>query len=133
MKNRDSGSMAVEALLLVPALFALTSFIVYVGRITDATLTVRRAADVAARVASQSSASSARNKAIESAMQELRVSRSGCGKASVQIQLVTMKSQTTVVSSVKCVVNVNGLGLLALAPRSVRAESTEIVDVYTAR
>ena len=125
--------MAIEALLLVPALFMFTSLIVYVGRITDASLTVRRTADMAARVASQSSPTSARQRAIQSAMNELRMPSSGCGASSVKIQQFIRQNQTIYLASIACDVNLSGLGLLDLAHRRVTAESTEVIDVYTAK
>jgi Flp pilus assembly protein TadG len=125
--------MAIEALLLVPALFMFTSLIVYVGRITDASLTVRRTADMAARVASQSSAISARQRAIQSATNELRMPSSGCVASTVRVHQLIRQNQTVYLASITCAVNLSGLGLLGLLHRRVTAESTEVIDVYTAK
>lgn len=125
--------MAIEALLLVPALFIFTSLVVYVGRITDASLTVRRTADMAARVASQSSAISARQRAIQSAMNELKMPSSGCVASTVRVHQLIRQNQTIYLASITCDVNLSGLGLLDLAHRRVTAESIEVIDVYTAK
>lgn len=133
MKRNSKGSITIEALLLVPTIFLFSSLIVYVGRMTDAAISVRHAADVAARVASQSNAQAAKYRAIQTAKQELSSLRTGCDETDVEIKKVDRQFDTTYVVRVHCTVNTRGLGLLSLVPKSVSAESSEIVDVYTAR
>ncbi len=133
MKRNSKGSLTIEALLLVPTIFLFSSLIVYVGRMTDAAISVRHAADVAARVASRSNALAAKYRAVQTAKQELSSLRTGCDETDVEIKKVDRLFDTTYVVRVHCTVNTRGLGLLSLVPKSVSAESSEIVDVYTAR
>jgi Flp pilus assembly protein TadG len=133
MMQKESGSITIEALLLVPALFLFSSLIIYVGRMTDAALSVRRAADVAARVASESNAQTSKYQALQVARRELSLLKSGCDHSDVDVVSAIRNAAVTYEVRVTCIVNSRGLGLLALAPRSVTAESTEIVDFYTSR
>lgn len=133
MKLHHRGSITVETLLLVPAMFIFGSLIIYVGRMTDATMAVSRAADVAARIASESSDQSASFRATQIAHQELSLLKSGCDTSDVDIRRVVHNSQTTYKVRVQCSVNIRGLGLLAIVPKYVSAESSEIVDFYTSR
>ena len=114
-------------------MFIFGTFIIYVGRMTDAALTVRRAADVAARVASESSSQIATSRATRIAHQEMSLLKSGCDSSDIDVRRVLLKEQTTYEVRVQCTINIRGLGLLAIAPRSVSAESSEIVDLYTSR
>jgi Flp pilus assembly protein TadG len=133
MKRNDKGSITIEAMLLVPTIFLFSSLIVYVGRMTDAAITVRRAADVAARVASQANEQSANYRAIQTVKHEIGSLTSGCNDSDVHVQKVKRNWETTYVAKVNCSINTRGLGLLSLIPKTVSAESSEIVDVYTAR
>ena len=54
--QRMRGSLSVEAVLLTPVVMMLVLSVVHVSRLTEASFRVNRAADVGARVASQSSA-----------------------------------------------------------------------------
>lgn len=131
--KRSKGSITLEALLLVPALFIFSTFIIYAGRMTDAAIAVRHTADMAARVASQSSAQNAEYRALQTARYELASVRTGCEDADVRLVKRVRRGETIFVVRVQCSVNSRGLGLLALAPKHVSAESSEIVDVYTSR
>ena len=133
MSQKNHGSITVEALILVPTIFLFSSLIVYVGRMTDASISVRRAADVAARVASQSNAQSARYKAIQTAKRELSSLRTGCDETEIDIKKINQSLESFFLVRVHCSVNTRGLGLLSLVPKSVSAESSEVIDVYTAR
>ena len=133
MNRRNNGSVTVETLLIVPALFAFTSLIVYVGRMTEAAVTVRHASDVAARVASQSNADTARQRAMQAAKQELGSANSGCAKSEVLVRRTTNSTQMTFSVTVNCVLDTRGLGVLAVAPLTITADSSEVIDVYTAR
>lgn len=131
--NRSQGSAAIEALLLVPALFVIVTTIVFVSRLTDAAGIVHRAADVAARVASQSSTSTAidrsRNAAIRSIVAESRV----CISPTVTVDRSRYQNEVHFIVRVACRVNLGGLGLLSLGDRTVSAVSSEVVDVYSRR
>lgn len=133
MKNRDRGSITIEALLLIPALFIFGTLIVYAGRLTDASISVHHAADVAARVASQSNSAAASYRALQTAHQELSLLKTGCEDADIQVKKISNAGTVSYAVRIQCLVNTRGLGLLSLAPKYVHATSTEIVDVFTAR
>jgi Flp pilus assembly protein TadG len=133
MTLNQRGSITIETLLLVPAMFIFGTFIIYVGRMTDAALTVRRAADVAARIASESSSEIATSRATRIARQEMSLLKSGCDSSDIDVRRAFRNEKTTYEVRVQCTINIRGLGLLAIAPRSVSAESSEIVDLYTSR
>lgn len=131
--KKSQGSIAVEALLLIPALFVFATTVVFVSRLTDASATVHRAADVAARVASQSSDGSAIGRARTAAMRSVTAESSGCLTPLIDVDRRRVQREVHYVVRVACTVNIRGLGLLALRGRTVSATSSEVVDVYTNR
>ena len=133
MRVKDSGSITIEALLLVPAMFLFASLIIYVGRMTDASIALHHAADVSARVASQSSAKDAVARATQTAKRELGESVSGCVDSTVVVTPRNANGGTTYVVRLTCAVNIQGLGILSLVKKTISVESSEIVDVYTNR
>lgn len=131
---RDSkGSIAIESLLLVPVLFIFATLVVFVTRLTDASGHVQRAADVAARVASQSSQGLAISRAEAVALSSLNVPSSGCILPTVAVSRYRVQRELHYEVRVSCRVNLRGLGLLSVGTRNVSAKSTEVVDVYTNR
>jgi hypothetical protein len=132
MKN-SKGSIAIEALLLVPVLFIFATTIVFVNRLTDASGSVHRAADIAARVASQSSAVTAVNRGREAALLAVNADTSGCVSPGVSVEQRRVDREVHYVVRVVCKVNLEGLGLLSIGSRSVSATSSEVVDVFTNR
>jgi Flp pilus assembly protein TadG len=133
MKNISRGSLTVEALILVPALMMLFLLIVHVGRLTDASFRVHRAADVSARIASQSNSNSMISRGVAAAHNDLVGSRSTCERASVLVTRGYIGRIQTVTTAITCVVSSSGLGLLSLPQRTVRATSTEVVDYFSSR
>ena len=131
--NTSRGSLTVEALILVPALIMLFLLIVYVGRLTDASFRVHRAADVSARIASQSNFNSMISQGVVAARKDLAGSASACERADVSITRGKIGRIQTVTSSITCVVSSSGLGILSLPNRTVRATSTEVVDYFSGR
>ena len=131
--NTSRGSLTVEALILVPALIMLFLLIVYVGRLTDASFRVHRAADVSARIASQSNFNSMISQGVVAARKDLAGSASSCERADVSITRGQIGRIQTVTSSITCVVSSMGLGILSLPNRTVRATSTEVVDYFSGR
>jgi len=131
--NTSRGSLTVEALILVPALIMLFLLIVYVGRLTDASFRVHRAADVSARIASQSNFNSMISQGVVAARKDLAGSASSCERADVSITRGKIGQIQTVTSSITCVVSSSGLGILSLPNRTVRATSTEVVDYFSGR
>ena len=131
--NTSRGSLTVEALILVPALMMLFLLIVHVGRLTDASFRVHRAADVSARIASQSNSNSMISRGVAAAHNDLVGSTSTCERANVLVRRGHIGRIQTVTTSITCVVSTSGLGLLSLPQRTVRATSTEVVDYFSGR
>lgn len=132
-KNISRGSLTVEALILVPALMMLFLLIMHVGRLTDASFRVHRAADVSARIASQSNSNSMISRGVAAAHNDLVGSTSTCERANVLVTRGHIGRIQTVTTSITCVVSTSGLGLLSLPQRTVRATSTEVVDYFSGR
>ena len=132
-KNASRGSLTVEALILVPALMMLFILIVYVGRLTDATFRVHRAADFSARIASQSNSQVMISRGVTAARYDLVGSFSTCEHADITVTRGKIGRIQTVTSSITCVVSSSGLGILSLPNRTVRATSTEVVDYFSGR
>ena len=132
-KNNSRGSLTVEALILVPALMMLFLLIMHVGRLTDASFRVHRAADVSARIASQSNSNSMISRGVAAAHNDLVGSTSTCERANVLVTRGHIGRIQTVTTSITCVVSTSGLGLLSLPQRTVRATSTEVVDYFSGR
>ena len=133
MKSNSDGSIAIEALILAPVLFLIATFVLFVSRLTDATSTVHRAADIAARIASQSAASNAVYRAEQSAIRATMATKSGCQVPRVHVQRFLLHNELHYSVRVACDVELKGLGLLKLGKRTVSSSSTEIVDIYTSR
>ena len=132
-RNTSRGSLTVEALIMVPVLVMLFLLIVYVGRLTDASFRVHRAADVSARIASQSNFNSMISQGVVAARKDLAGSASSCERADVSITRGKIGRIQTVTSSITCVFSSSGLGILSLPNRTVRATSTEVVDYFSGR
>ena len=132
-RNTSRGSLTVEALILVPALMMLFLFIVHVGRLTDASFRVHRAADVSARIASQSNSQVMISRGVTAARYDLVGSSSTCERAHIMVSRGQIGRIQTVTSSITCVVSSSGLGILSLPNRTVRATSTEVVDYFSGR
>ena len=132
-KSASRGSFTVEALILVPILMMLFFLIVYVGRLTDASFRVHRAADVSARISSQSNFNSMISRGVTAARKDLAGSVSTCEQADVSITRGQIGRIQTVTTSITCVVSFSGLGLLSLPQRTIRATSTEVVDYFSGR
>lgn len=131
--RRSEGSIAIEALLLVPALFIFATLVVFISRHTDAEGNVQRAADVAARVASQSSHGLADSRARSAALSSLDPQSSSCLFPSVAVNRYQVRREVHYEVRVSCSVNLRGLGFLSVGTRRVSATSSEVVDVYTNR
>lgn len=132
-KDISRGSLTVEALILAPVLMMLVLLIVHVGRLTDASFRVHRAADVSARIASLSNSNSMISRGVAAALSDLVGSASICERANVLVTRGHIGRIKTVTTSITCVVSTSGLGLLSLPQRTVRATSTEVVDYFSSR
>jgi Flp pilus assembly protein TadG len=131
--NSYRGSMTIESLVLTPALILMFLFVVYVGTLTEASFRVNRAADVAARVASQLQGVSAMQKGEVAGRTDLMVSHSPCDNIAVHISKGSQGKLSTVTATVSCTVSNSGFSLLSIPNRRIYASSTEVIDFYTRR
>lgn len=132
-KKMYRGSITVESILLCPVLILLVLFVVYVGRLTDASIRVHRAADVSARVASQANLGSMIPRGFSAAHSDMAMKHSACSNVKVTLTKGRIGRILTVTSTVSCTVQGSGLGMLSLPAKTVHATSTEVVDFFTAR
>lgn len=128
--SRQRGSLAAETILLVPALVLLVVFIVSVGRVQSASLVVRHAADVGARTGSQANMSNAVARAHLRASQEMSRAQNICVSSNIGVSVLRRDGQTSITTTVQCVVRMNGLSSLGISPPTVRAQSTEVIDLF---
>lgn len=127
------GSATVEMVVIAPLLVALFAFVLGCGRWVQAGMTVRNAADQAARSASLVSAGRMRDVGLAQARQHLSSRTAGCAWASAEISVHHVGRTSFVRAVARCTVDFRGLmGVFGL-PRSVTATSTEVIDVFTFR
>lgn len=132
VRKLDRGSVAVELVLLAPVLVALALFVVLSGRSGEASRQVQHAADHGARAASQASLSRSEAAGTAAARADLEGSGLGCLAVDVRVETSKFAELKTVTAHVSCTINHSGLSLLRIRPRTIRAESTEVVDLYRA-
>lgn len=130
LSESQRGSLAAETVLLVPALVLIVVFIVSVGRVQSASLVVRHAADLGARSGSQANISQAITRAHSQASQEMSRAQNICRSSRVEVSMRRVQEALTVVTTVHCVVRMNGLNSLGVSPPTVRATSSEVVDEF---
>lgn len=126
------GSQTVESLVLVPALMGMALLVVMAGRVVDAHLTARSAADVAARVATRAAPSERVMRGEAAGRAVLTSQRTPCSGGRVKVTSTNRDGRTVVTARVECDVDRRGVGSLAV-PRTVTSSSTEIVDRYLGR
>ena len=130
MMNKQRGSMAVESVILTPIFVMLLIFVNYTSRVVTAQHELNRAADVAARAASQVRSTSMRSRGIESAASSIRANRSHCLNFTTEVSRRTIAEIIHVEVQTSCRVDVFGLSLLGVRSPELTATSTEVVDVY---
>lgn len=130
LRRSQSGSAAMELVLLTPVLVVLLLFIVFVGRAGEGMSELRHAADQGARAASQASRSRMERVARAAVLQDLRTSGLSCVDPVVSFSTSNHPEGSFVTVSVTCRVSDEGLGLLRAGRRTIRATSTEIVDRF---
>ena len=128
--NRQRGSMAVEIVILTPVFVLLLVFVAYVTRVTTAQHELLRAADTAARAASQARMTSMSQRGTEMAYQSMRENGSHCVSFQVQVNRRSVEGIMQVEVTTQCRVNVLGLSLLGIRSPMLKATSTEVIDVY---
>ncbi len=133
MNAKQRGSVTVELVLLTPVLVLLGLFVLFLGRSSGAQLHVQHAADVGARAASMVSSAAMSNEAKSAVFRDLGATNTECIKPVVYFKKSLQKSFWVVTVTVKCIVNSSGLTMIGAQEKTVSAESTEYVDVYTAR
>lgn len=130
LSTSQRGSIAVEAVLLVPVLVLMLVFIVAVGRVQSASLLVRQVADVSARTGSQAHIENAVARARAQGAREMAMAQNICQSHSVNASLHRQKDVASISTSVTCVVRMTGLEALGISVPSVRATSVEVIDFY---
>lgn len=133
MTNKSRGSLTAETLILIPALTMFVLLIVYASRLTEASFRVHRAADVSARIASQSNTYSMISRGIAAGHSDLIGGKPVCERTEVSVKRGHIGRVKTVTTAISCVVSSTGIGLLSLPERTVRASSTEVVDYFSGR
>lgn len=126
----NSGSAALELVLLTPVLVALMLFIVFAGRAGEGMSELRHAADQGARAASQASRPRMHQAARAAVLVDLRTSGLSCVDPTVALTTAANSGGTSVTVTVTCRVSDVGLRLLRIGPRLMRASSTEIIDRF---
>ena len=127
------GSIAVESVILAPVLFALVLLTVHAHRQTDAAARVQRAADVAARIASQSASATMIDNGMRAARRDLSDARDICRSVSVHVSVGRIGRHATVTANVRCTPRVRDLRFLRLGSKAISRSSTEVIDYYTSR
>jgi Flp pilus assembly protein TadG len=124
----QSGSVAVEMVLLAPVLMLLILFGVYASRASESLVQVRHAADQAARSASKVSRGRVQSVANDVANRTLNNSGTSCVDFAVSTAVIDQDSNTAVRVKVECTIKTQGLALLGVSERRVSATSTEVLD-----
>ena len=126
----DSGSTAVELVLLTPVLVVLLLFVVHVGRSGEGLSELRHAADQGARAASLVSRSRMGAAAEQAVRQDLLLSGSSCERPAVTVSFQGSTLSASVRVDVRCWVSAAGLNLLGARPVRLSASSTEVIDRF---
>jgi Flp pilus assembly protein TadG len=124
----QSGSVAVEMVLLAPVLMLLILFGVYASRASESLVQVRHAADQAARSASKVSRGRVQSVANDVANRTLNNSGTSCVDFAVSTAVIDQGSNSAVQVKVECTIKTQGLALLGVSERRVSATSTEVLD-----
>ena len=122
--------MAVETIILTPVFVLLLVFISYASRVVDAQHELNRAADVAARAASQARSASMTSRGVETAASSMRENKSHCLNFGAEVSRRFIAGIMHVEVRTTCRVNVLGLSLLGVRSTTLTGISTEVIDVY---
>lgn len=128
--NRQRGSMAVEIVILAPVFVLLLVFVTYVARVSMAQHELLRAADTAARSASQARMASMSRRGAEVAGQTMKENGNHCINFRAQVHRRWVDGNIQVEVMAQCRVNVLGLSLLGIRSPVLKATSSEVVDIY---
>lgn len=130
MMSKQRGSMAVETVILTPVFVLLLIFVSYVSRVVVAQHELNRAADVAARAASQVRSTSMTSRGIETATSSIQANRSHCLNFTAEVSRRSIAGIIHAEVRTSCRIDVFGLSILGIRSPELTATSTEVVDVY---
>jgi len=128
--HKQRGSLAVEVVLVVPVLMIMVMFIVFVGRVQSASMTVRHAADVGARSGSIAHTIDAQRRAYIRSAEELSRAQHVCESFRVHTELRNINGEMMVAAMTQCIVRASGLSFLGISGPTVRATSMEVIDHF---
>lgn len=128
--KKQRGSLAVETVLLTPVFVLILVFITYASRVVVSQHELDRAADVAARAASQARISSMHNLGVETAQMTMKENESHCVNFLAFVRRISIQGVQQVEVRTQCRVNVLGLSLLGFRSPMLNAASSEVIDVY---
>jgi Flp pilus assembly protein TadG len=131
--SRDQGSATIEMVLLSPVVMFLVLCVVFLGHRADATLKVQHAADIAARTASMYAKEKMASVAAVSASNDLLHHHQDCATIVTHLVAGTFGALRTVSVNVNCREKSQHATWLGIAPRTITASSTEVVDAYSFR
>jgi Flp pilus assembly protein TadG len=128
----ESGSAAVELVLIAPVLLLLAMFALVAGRYSLARDRVTEAATDAAREASTWSAPAAASRnGTQRGLDSLNASRVSCQSPQVVIDTTRLRPGGAVTADVTCTVQVNDvLGLRLGGAKTFRARAVAVVDSF---
>lgn len=129
MRSRR-GSMTAEVAILVPTLFLLVVLAVGRGRIIDAEITIRGAADVAARTASLSAIDRMQINGRRAGVSFVRDAGIPCRGLSVDVRREESRGFAYASATVECSVDHRDLGGLIPKITRLNATSREVVDYF---
>lgn len=130
--DRDSGTTAIELVLVAPVFLAALLLVVGLGRIVEAEGRVQGAARDAARAASISrNAALAQDAARQAAAANLTERGVSCSTFDVTVNAANFRPGGLVSVSVACVANLSGLALAGLpGSKTLRGDATAPLEQY---
>jgi len=128
--KEERGSLAAEAVILLPCFMLLLLLVVYAGRMTLTATQIQHVAETAARSASRESLQNAQRQAVTSAQREIQRLDIECQHARIDAQLLDRESLNAVRVTVMCSVPTGDLGLLRIPSLQVHGSSLSVIDRY---
>lgn len=128
--NTCRGSTSAEVAILVPTLFLLVTLVSGRGRIFDAEIMLRGAADVAARTASLSSIDRMQMNGHRAGISFVRDSGVPCRDLAVDVRREVTGVFLYTSATISCSIDHRDLGGLMPKYSRLRATSREIVDYF---
>lgn len=128
--KEERGSLAAEAVILLPCFMMLLLLVVYAGRMTLTATQIQHVAETAARAASRESLQNAQQQALASAQREIQRLDIECKHARIDVQLLDREALNAVRVNVMCSVQTGDLGLLRIPSLQVHASSLSVIDRY---